>query len=128
MDIEKLFNFLINDYGLTYKHQEIDNCYGKWNVETHSFYNDSGCFTIYIEIQRGMDFWFASKFSSNYEELCEREIDISIIEPEIWGRQEKILFLKWPFFWWNNDKVLSTLAKVLKIHLKKSNEFFGIQV
>lgn len=129
MNIEELFDFLIKEYGLIYKHQSFINCYGgNWKVETHSFYNDSGCFTIYIECQRGMDFWFSSQFSTNYEALCEREIDVSLIEPEIWDQHEKIMFFKWPFFWWNNDKVLCTLAEVLKVHLTKNKVFFGVQV
>ena len=49
MNIEKLFVFLIRDYGLAYKYQKFINCYGgNWIVQTYSFYNDSGCFTIYF--------------------------------------------------------------------------------
>ena len=113
MKIEELFGFLIKDYGLTYRYQEFSNCYsGKWTVHTHSFYNDSGCFTIYIEIQ----------------ELCEREIDVSSIEPQIWKKFEKKWIFKWPFFWWNDNKVLNALAEVLKVHLAKNDNFFGIQI
>ena len=129
MKIEELFGFLIKDYGLTYRYQEFSNCYsGKWTVHTHSFYNDSGCFTIYIEIQRGMDFWYASHYSTGRKELCEREIDVSSIEPQIWKKFEKKWIFKWPFFWWNDNKVLNALAEVLKVHLAKNDNFFGIQI
>ena len=129
MDIKTKFDFLISDYGLTYRHQRFNNCYGgHWKVETYSFYNDSGCFTIYFEIQRGIDFWYASEFCSDYEKLCEKEIDISIMEPQIWNKYEKIWIFKRPFFWWNNSKVLSVLAEVLKIHLSKNQEFFGVRI
>ena len=129
MNIEELFDFLKKDYNLSYRYQEFINCYGGgWTVQTHSFYNDSGCFTIYIEIQRGMVFWYASRFSTEREELCEKAIDVSSIEPEIWDKHERICIFKDPFFWWKDNKVLRTLAEALKVHLAKDNEFFGIQV
>ena len=129
MSIEEMFDFLKKDYNLSYRYQEFVNCYGGgWTVQTHSFYNDSGCFTIRIEIQRGMDFWYASRFNTERKALCEKEIDVSSIEPQIWNKYEKIWFFKNPFFWWNDNKVLSTLAEALKVHLAKDNEFFGIQV
>ena len=129
MNIEELFSFLKKDYNLSYRYQKFINCYGgNWTVQTHSFYNDSGCFTIYIEIQRGMTFWYASRFSTEREELCEEEIDVSAIEPQIWDKHERICFFKNPFFWSNDNKVLSTLAETLKVHLARENEFFGIQV
>lgn len=129
MNIEKLFDFLVKDYNLSYRYQEFTNCYGgNWIVQTHSFYNDSGCFTIYIEIQRGMEFWYASRFSTKREDLCEREIYVSSIEPQIWNKHQRIWIFKNPFFWCSDNKVLSTLAEALKAHLAKDNEFFGIQV
>ena len=129
MNIEELFDFLKKDYNLSYKYQEFTKCYeGNWIVQTHSFYNDSGCFTIYVEIQRGIEFWYASRFSTERKELCEREIDIYSIETEIWDRYAKFWIFKRPFFWWNENKVLRTLAKVLKVHLTKNNNFFGIRV
>lgn len=129
MNIEELFDFLKKDYNLCYRYQEFVRCYGgNWTVQTHSFYNDSGCFTIYIEIQRGMDFWYAPRFSTERKELCEREIDVSSIEPQIWDKYERFFIFKNPFFWWNDNKVLRTLAEALKVHLAKDNEFFGIQV
>ena len=51
MNIEEMFDFLKKNYNLSYEYQEFTNCYGGGlTVQTHSFYNDSGCFTIYIEI------------------------------------------------------------------------------
>lgn len=127
--IEKKFEFLKKDYNLSYKYQEFINCYGgNWIVQTHSFYNDSGCFTIYIEIQRGMDFYYASRFSTERKALCEKRIDVSSIEPQIWDKSQRIWIFKNPFFWLSDKKVLSTLAEALQVHLAKYNEFFGIQV
>ena len=129
MNVENLFGFLMKDYGLIYKYQEFHNCYGgNWIVHTHSFYNDSGCFTIYNEIQRGIDFCYASKFSTKCEDLCERGINVSLIEPQIWKKRERFWIIKNPFFWCSETKVLTTLAEVLKEHLCKGNYLFGIQV
>ena len=129
MNIEKLFAFLEDNYDLSYKYQEFTNCFGgNWAVQTHSFYNDSGCFTIYIEVQRGMDFWYASRFSTERDRLCETGVDVSSIEPQIWNKHKRILCFNNPFFWWSNKKVLLALAEALKSHLEKHNEFFGIQV
>lgn len=129
MKIEEMFGFLINDYKLSYKYQEFIGCYGKdWTVQTHSFYNSSGCFTIYIEVQRGMEFWCSSRFSTEREELCERPVYISLIEPQVWEHFGKLGIFKNPFAWWNDNKVLMTLAKALKMHLAKNNEFLGIRI
>ena len=129
MNIETLFDFLVKEYNLSYKYQEFHNCYGgNWMVLTHSFYNDSGCFTIYIEVQRGMEFFCSSQFSTKRELLCERGIKISSIEQQIWKKREKLWFFKNPFFWWSDNKVLRTLAEVLKVHLAKGNDLFGIPV
>jgi len=128
MNIAKIFAFLIEEHGLIYQHQSFTNCYGgNWQVETHSFYNESGCFTIYIEVQRGMSFWYASKFSTNYEDLCEKEVDIYLIEPEIWNKHSKIWFFNRPFFWWTDNKLLSVFAEALKVHLAKGEDFLGIK-
>jgi hypothetical protein len=121
--------FLIDDYDLSYKYQKFENCYGgDWIVETHSFYNDTGCFTIYNEVQRGIDFCYSSHFSTERSELCERGIDVTTIEPQIWDKHRKIWIFKRPFFWCSDSKVLHALAEVLKTHLEKGNDLFGISV
>ena len=126
MNIEKLFSFLIVDYGFSFKHQVFENCYGRnLVVETFSFYNNSGCFTIYFEVQRGgMDFYCASKFSKEHKELCEKPVDIFKIEPDFWKKRG----YKWPFYWMSDKKILITLADVLKIHLVKNKTLFDIEI
>lgn len=130
MNIEKLFDFLVNDYGLNYKYQQFSNCWGLgYFVNTYSFYNYSGCFTIQHTLQSNeIDFYHSFRFSTNREELCEKGIDIFSIEPEIWEKSEKIWLFKKPFYWWSNKNLLNTLSKVLKIHISKYNNFFDIQV
>ena len=116
MRVEKLFNFLVEDYKLTYKHYVFENCYNLgYTVYTHSFFNRSGCFTIYSLPQRGeLDFYYA------------KLLDICSIEKEIWDKHTKFGFIKNPFFWRNEEKVLTVLAEVLKAHINKHSEFFGI--
>ena len=126
--IEEIFDFLIKDYNLLYKSQIFYNCYGSWTVVTHSFYNDSGCFTIYDEVQRGIGYYCSSQFSTEWEKLSERPIDVCTIEPDIWEKERKIWIFERPFFLWSQKRELNVLSKVLKIHLSKNNNFFGIQV
>jgi hypothetical protein len=130
MDIDKQFDFLVNDYGLKHVYQEFNNCYGgNWQVFTHSYYNDSGCFTIHNLPQRGeLDFYYAKEFSKVRENLCEHLIDVSSIEKEILDKHFKILFFRNPFFWWSRSKVLKALAEVIKAEINKKGEFFGIKV
>ncbi|MBE6797195.1 MAG: hypothetical protein E7531_02510 [Ruminococcaceae bacterium] len=130
MHIREVFDFLITDYGLEYKHQEFINAYdGNWTVQAYSFYNNSGCFTIHNLVQRDeLDFYYSPKFSQELSELCGKGVNICTIEPEIWDKHTKIWRFKRPFFWLNNNKVLSVFAEVLKTHLSKNKEFFGIQI
>ena len=129
MEINELFGFLIKDYGLSYEYQRFENCFGgNWIVITHSFYNNSGCFTIHSTLQREMDFYYSTKFSTDRDVLCERGVDITTIEPEIWKKHSKIWIFERPFFWCSDKRVLNALAEALKVHLEKNNDFFGIQV
>lgn len=130
MDIEKQFDFLVKDYNLKYVYQEFKNCYGgNWCVYTHSFYNDSGCFTIHNLPQRGeLDFYYAKKFSKVRKDLYEQLIGITSIEKEIWDKNSKFLFFRNPFFWWSSSRVLKTLAEVIKKQIEDNGEFFGIKV
>ena len=130
MNIEELLGFLVKEYNLSYKYQEFTNCYGgNWIVQTYSFYNDSGCFTIcFIPQKNELDFYYASQFSNERKDLCEKMIDICEIEPDIWDKHTKVGFFHRPFFWCNNKKILSALAEALRVHLSKDNNFFGIQV
>ena len=130
MDIEKQFDFLVTDYGLKHAYQDFNNCFGgHWWVCTHSYYNESGCFTIHNLPQRGeLDFYYAKEFSNIRKDLCEQRINISAIGTEIWEKNEKFLFMKNPFFWWSEKKVLKSLAEVIEAEIKSTGQFFGIKV
>lgn len=130
MDIKNLFDYLVKDYSFTYQEQVFPNCYnGNGTVYTYSFYNDNGCFTIHSYPVRGeLDFFCADRFSPIREELCGRWVDLRAIEKEIWDKHSKIGFLKRPFFWYSHDKILKAFSEVLKAHIEKYGEFFGIKV
>lgn len=130
MEIKDSFNFLVEDYGLTYKEQTFDKCYGgNWRVKTYSFYNDSGCFTISSLPQKGeLDFYYSPRFCSSREGLCDKILNIRSIKPEIWNTRMKLGFIKRPFFWWSSKLVLTTLAEAIKEHLIEHEDFFDIIV
>ena len=125
MNIEKKFEFLVKDFGLKYSYQEFNNCYGGyWCVNTYSYYNESGCFTIHVIPQKGeFDFFFAEKFSMVREELCKYPINEQSIEQGIWNNAKK-KFL----FEYRKNLYLDTLAKVIRSQIKKYGSFFGIKV
>ena len=72
--------------------------------------------------------YYAEKFSNDRKELCGKLINVFEVEKEIWDKNEKIWFFKNPFYYWNPDKVIKTLIEVIKISIKKNNEFFGIKI
>lgn len=131
MNIEKMFDFLVTDYGLTYRFQEFRNCYsGNWIVQTYSFYNDSGCFTIHYLPQRDeLSYFYSTRFSTVREVLCEKEIGENIIysmEPKVWNKYSKVWLFKRPFFWYSSNKILRTFAEALKVYLSNNKSFFDI--
>ena len=130
MNVEELFSFLVKDYGFVYREQDFQNCFGgKWFVKTYSFFNHNGCFTIHTLPQRGeLDFYYSSHFCNTREGLCEKTLNVCSIEPKVWEQKTKLFGVNNPFFWWSDNRVLSTLATALKLHLSKHDAFFGISV
>ncbi len=128
MNVEELFQFLIRDYGMQYCRQVYEKCWGgNWTVYTHSFYSEHGCFTIHSLPQRGeLDFYCSAGFHSVREQLCEQRVDVCSIEPKIWAKYVKFGPFHRPFFWCSEKKVLCALAEVLKVHLAKEKDLFGI--
>lgn len=123
MDIEKQFDFLVKDYGLKYSHQTFKNCYnGHWVVYAYSFYNESGCFTIYELGQRGeWDYYYAKRHSNIMEELLENRVDIYSVEKEIWGKARKKIFH-------SIRTELATLAEVIKKQIQTQGNFYGVKI
>ena len=128
MDFKKEFSDLSSENNLIYEYQEFKNCFGgNWWVCTHSLYNDSGCFTIHCLPHRGeVDFYFADKFSTDRNELCQREINVFEVEKDIWERDAKVWVIRNPFYFWSSKRIMKTLIEVIKISIEKNGEFFGV--
>ena len=130
MIFKEEFNALAKKYDLSYKYQIFEKCFGgNWVVYTHSLYNDSGCFTIHYIAQRNeVDFYFSDKFSTDRKELCEKTINVSKVEKEIWRKNEKVWFFKNPFYYWNTDNIIKTVIEVINVSIEKRQEFFGVKI
>lgn len=125
IEIEKLFCFLENEYHLDYKFQRFENCFGgHWTVDTYSYFNKTGCFTIQALWQRGeIDFYYSSKISNVRKDLQQKLLDITSIGKETWKKASKKLF-----FWYRPHLYLKTLSLVIKNEIEQRGEFFGIKV
>lgn len=130
MRMKEELNKLAQKHGLKYQYQEFEDCYGgNWFVITHSLYNESGCFTVHYLPQRAeVGFYFADRLSRNLRALCTQEVNVFKVEKEIWDSSERIGPFKIPFYYWNPDRVVKTLIKVITVQIEKNNEFFGIRV
>lgn len=125
MDIEKTFQFLVDNYRLNYSHQVFHHCYGgNWTVSTHSYYNETGCFTIHLLHQRNeLDFYYSKDFGATREVLCERKIDEQSLYSEIWFEAKK-RFL----FSYRPQLYLDTLAYAINKQIKEKGCFWGIKI
>ena len=94
MNVSRIFEFLVKEYKLEYVKKHFDNCYeGNWAVITYSYFNESGCFTIYTLPERGeLDFFYAHKFSDNLNELCQSRVNIQSVGTQIWQKAKKKIF------------------------------------
>lgn len=130
MNIRDQFSFLMDDYGFQYAEQKFHNCCGgNWTVITYSFYNGNGCFTIHTLPQRGeVGFYCCDKFSSDRESLCARSVDIRTIEEEVWDKHSRLWLFRNPVFWYSQRKVIAALAEVIRTHLSKHDDLFGIKL
>ena len=117
----------MDDYKLNYAFQTF-NLSG--NIAcAHSFFNESGCFTINSMESRGeLDCYYSQYFSNDRDKLYGEIIDIYSVEMDIWNKHGNFGVLPNMFFWVNNKKILKVLAEVVKAQIKKNNEFFGVKV
>lgn len=128
--IEGLF-FLVDEFNLKYSAQTFENCpFGNYTTKTYSFYNDSGCFTVHVLEQRAeLEFYYSNCFSDDLANLHKKSIDVYSTEKKIWNKRGKIFgFIPNLFFWFNNKKILETVAQVIKTQIQNYGEFFGVKV
>ena len=129
MEVYKTLSFLVDKYKLKYTYQEF-SIGGNWIADEHSFYNDSGCFTVHVLVQRAeLEFYYSNRFNNDLKNLHKMGIDVYSTEKEIWNRRGKIFgFIPNLFFWCSNKKILETVAQVIKTQIQNYGEFFGVKV
>lgn len=130
-DIEKKFKYLVEHYGMQFVYKKYDNYYGQnYDVHTYSYYNKSGCFTIYTLPSRGeLEFYYSKQYGEVLDCLKDRCINIySEINKDEWPRNAYFLGFSNPLFWFSYSKILEGLSHVIKEKIKKNGTFFGIDV
>lgn len=127
--VEDLFAFLVCEHHLNYEKQHFKNCYGgHWSIDTYSYFNDIGCFTICsLPARDELSFFYSSQFSKNYEELCENYADVYSLEPTVWNNHAKFGKYYKPFFFWSKYRILKAVSNIIEVHLEHHKELFSIR-
>ena len=122
------FRFLVDEYNMQYAYNTFPLS-ENWGYSAYSFYNDTGCFTIYsLPARDELSFYRSDIYWSNWHTLSQQGVDMTVIEPEIWKKRMRIGFIPNPFFWWNTRKVITVAVEALKEHIRKNGSFLGIKV
>ncbi|MDE6655492.1 MAG: hypothetical protein K2J85_00705 [Anaeroplasmataceae bacterium] len=113
--ILKYFGFLTSQYDMIFKFQSFKDYHGFHGpIDTYSFYNKNGCFTLHNIVQKGEWMWCTSKkISDNQYELLENEV------------AQRDYLSKRYFF---TSQWLKELSKVLQIEIKTKGTVFNIEV
>lgn len=151
--IKKALDFLLTDYKFSYLQSQCNNYLESGRqLQTYSYYNTNGCFTISCLMYgnevafwrfkdvREMEAYFLGEteyatidFSKPVqytilEESWLPEIDVFAYEPEIWDKHNKILGLPIASVFWSYGKIVRILTEVIKRQIERNGEFFGIKV
>ncbi len=122
MNVEKDFKILIEKYGFKYGFNNFPSFHGfSGPFFTYSIYNEYGCFTILLSVQRNEEEYYVSKKFANNK-------DVLLFEQQISQQVFKLLkrLRKNPLNWFRRDNAL--LAGYITNEIKKNGEFFGIKV
>lgn len=123
MNIERDMNFLVEKYKMNYNFQSFDSdvsgrFYGPMN--TFSYYNSNGCFTIYHAVQREeWDYYYSKVFSNNQEILTAKDISKDVYESIAEVKKNITMLFK-------SDSLV--LSLVIKKKIIESGEFFNIKI
>jgi hypothetical protein len=111
----KFLGFLVNEYQMIYLFQSFDEYLGFYGpINTYSFYNKQGCFTLLQVVQRGEWGWYISKkIHTNLYNLLETEI----VQND---------FVHQSTF--SYRKNLKILRDIIRDQLEHSQQFFGVVV
>lgn len=110
----KYLGFL-KEHGMEFKFQSFSEYKGfSGPIDTYSFYNQNGCFTMHNIVQRNEWNWFVSKsFSENQYKLLEKEISQNLYITKRY---------------WLYSRVLSELSNLLKFEILSTGAVFGIKL
>ena len=121
-------DFLCLDYNLKYKASEFTNYLStNGSVETYSYYNDFGCFTISNFAVKGELDYLVFKSIDDMQQCFLSKASISNFLINIFNYEQEI-WKKNPFYWLNTNKTLRVLSEVIKSQIKKNGNFFGIEI
>ena len=111
----RYLDFLTKEYGMTFEFQTFEDYNGFCGpIDTYSFYNDFGCFTLHNIVQKGEWHWYVSKtFSNEQTELLKKEID-----PNLYISAKCFLY----------RTVLKRLALCIKEQVATTGTMFGIKI
>lgn len=130
MTIRERFDFLVSQYGMNYGQLTVDDyCGSGGKAYAHSFYNDSGCFTIFsFPVKGELECFISDVYEANLNVLCKQPVDMRAIESEIWKKHAKRGLLSRLFFWNRPEKVLAALAEALVAHMSKYEDVFCLKM
>ena len=113
--ITKYLGFLETNYGFKFEFQTFDEYNGFHGpIDTYSFYNKFGCFTLHNIVQRGEWGWFTSKeFSKDQYKLMETEIN-----------QKEYICERYCF----DSSLIKKLAIIIENQIVLHGNFFNIPI
>ena len=113
--ILKYLGFLVSEYGMEFQFQTFPAFKGFYGpIDTYSFYNKNGCFTLHNIVQRGEWGWFVSQqFSDDQYALLQREINQTSYVKHI-----HLTF----------SGILKELSIAIRDQIQKTGYCFGIKV
>lgn len=113
--ILKYLGFLESEYGMKFNFQTFKDFQGFYGpIDTYSFHNESGCFTLHNIVQKGEWGWYVCReFSTDQYALLKREIN------------QKAYIKK---RCWTTKALIKELSQVIKNQIACSGCFFGIKM
>lgn len=124
---ENIFQFLTDDYNLSFRYQSFDNYLGSnATAETYSYYNDSGCVTFMNIAVIGEESWhYSPKISDKIEELTTKEIYLEADGGKILENAEK----QFSFRYRTKLRIrIQAYKDVFEHEFAQKGELFGVKV
>ena len=107
------FDYLVDEYKMSYRDHTFSEYMGfRGPIETYSFFNRNGCFTIHFVVQKDeLGFYKSGNYSENQYDLLEQEIYTSLLDlPSVYTKKRLFLYL----------------SNYVREEIEKNKAFFGI--